>query len=73
MADKDAPVSRDAGSKDTGTTDTGSKDTVSEDKERLAHLEEEIQAAEQHLRKTTHENEPHFYDEGGDGEGPVPG
>jgi hypothetical protein len=60
MADKDAAVSRDAGS---------------EDEERLEHLEEEIQAAEEKLRKATHDDEPRFYDEGGDGEGEgeVPG
>jgi hypothetical protein len=45
------------------------KEVVSEDKKRLEHLDEEIQRAEQEYRHTTHEDEPRFYDEGGEGGG----
>jgi hypothetical protein len=46
---------------------------VAEDEERLEHLEEEIAAATQRLRKDSHEDEPRFYDEGDDSSGPVGG
>ncbi len=45
---------------------------VAEDEERLEHLDEEIETAEQHYREATHEDEPRFYDEGGEGEGALP-
>jgi hypothetical protein len=62
MVDRDAPVSKKAESK-----------VVAEDEDRLEHLEEEIEEAEQHLRKATHADEPHFYNEGSEDEGSVPG
>jgi hypothetical protein len=45
---------------------------VAEDERRLQHLEEEIEAAKQELRKESHEDEPRFYDEGDD-DSAVPG
>jgi hypothetical protein len=62
MVERDAPVSKEAESK-----------VVAEDEERLEQLEEEIEEAEQRLRKATHEDEPRFYNEGGEGSGPVGG
>ena len=53
--------------------DRANDPVVAEDERRLEHLEEEIEAAKQELRKETHEDEPRFYDEGDDSEGPVGG
>lgn len=49
------------------------EETVKHDKERLEHLEEEIQAARKDTESPTEkeEHKAHFYDEGS--EGPVPG
>jgi hypothetical protein len=42
------------------------KDVVKKDEEQLKHLDDEINAARQHLKEQTHEGERSFIEEGSD-------